>query len=947
MTRRTPPQTLSSLLLCLALGAGPGCGPQARLSAPGQIAPPAAPRRAWRPLQRPLRVLAAPAGVRTRHGGGAGWRARRAGAEIRGVRDLQAGGQGALLAIAAPGGADREAGRIWLRGDARLRLGQDRQGALRLRLVRGEARVSLFDDRAARLEGDRGPRRIDGQDLLLERIAGGALKVLPTARMPLAADWSLALLEDTTPRAGIGSLSSGGGTAQPMELRRVQIRSKLAGDAVELELEHVFHNPSPQRLEGTFRFPLPAGASLLGLAMEINGELMEGELVERRKARRTYEKIVDEMQDPALLEWEQGNTFKLRVFPIEPRSDKRIVIRLLAPLQRSPGGARLVLDTSSPRLQRRIPSFSVQFQGRTVLDEKDFRPGRQLVLPVPAALLPAGPVRERRADGLYTALRLRPDWDLLDRRSGAAGSVPPRDVVLVLDTSRSALESRRLALQTVRTLLAGLRPQDRFLVLAADVTVRGHADGLVPANRQQQSAALAFLQAIEPDGATDLGLALAQAARRLKDRGAAERAPQLVYIGDGTATWGETDPAALRRLASAALGELPLHAVILGKGASDTLLRDLAAAQGGRAAAPRTPLEVRRFALALAQAPGAPRLRAARAVAGEQDQVYPRQPQTLFPGDELELLVRTPPGQAPPRAVTLRGMHDGRPVTQVFPAVRVAPARQVAHRWARLHLAQLQATGAEREQVVQQSLRYGVMSRHTAFLVLESEEAYRQHQIARRQKEQRARDGQPRVSGGDLESVGLRRASMSPNEMQPGDPEIRIPAPADARSVVVVFPFGETKLAHYEPDLGLWTVRFLIDQDTAEGSYQVTARVTHADGRLELLSLPYQVDTRGPRLKLSVSRHPRDPQTLIIEARQLQEQDLHRVEVQLLQGTGGRVLRMWPAGGGRYRAWWRPGARLTGPLALRVVAVDRANNRTVVQASYDPRSGALTSEVQR
>jgi hypothetical protein len=165
--------------------------------------------------------------------------------------------------------------------------------------------------------------------------------------------------------------------------------------------------------------------------------------------------------------------------------------------------------------------------------------------------------------------------------------------------------------------------------------------------------------------------------------------------------------------------------------------------------------------------------------------------------------------------------------------------------------------------------------------------------------------------------------------------------------VVVVFPFGETKLAHYEPDLGLWTVRFLIDQDTAEGSYQVTARVTHADGRLELLSLPYQVDTRGPRLKLSVSRHPRDPQTLIIEARQLQEQDLHRVEVQLLQGTGGRVLRMWPAGGGRYRAWWRPGARLTGPLALRVVAVDRANNRTVVQASYDPRSGALTSEVQR
>ena len=44
---------------------------------------------------------------------------------------------------------------------------------------------------------------------------------------------------------------------------------------------------------------------------------MDGELVEIEKARKTYESIVDEMRDPALLEWEHGRTFKLRVFPIE------------------------------------------------------------------------------------------------------------------------------------------------------------------------------------------------------------------------------------------------------------------------------------------------------------------------------------------------------------------------------------------------------------------------------------------------------------------------------------------------------------------------------------------------------------------------------------------------------------------------------------------------------
>ena len=92
-----------------------------------------------------------------------------------------------------------------------------------------------------------------------------------------------------------------------------------------------------ERLEGTFRFPLPEGASLVGLAMEIDGKMMEGELVESDKARKTYETIVDEMRDPALLEWEHGTTFKLRVFPIEPHEDKRIVIRYVAPLRRELG----------------------------------------------------------------------------------------------------------------------------------------------------------------------------------------------------------------------------------------------------------------------------------------------------------------------------------------------------------------------------------------------------------------------------------------------------------------------------------------------------------------------------------------------------------------------------------------------------------------------------------
>src|SRR5262249_53533621 len=123
-----------------------------------------------------------------------------------------------------------------------------------------------------------------------------------------------------------------------LALERLSVRAETTGDVAEVAVEHVFRNDSEERLEGTFRFPLPEGSMLVGLAMEMDGKLVEGELVERDKARKAYEETVDNMLDPALLEWESGTSFKLRVFPIEPKATKRVVIRFVAPLHRAGDG---------------------------------------------------------------------------------------------------------------------------------------------------------------------------------------------------------------------------------------------------------------------------------------------------------------------------------------------------------------------------------------------------------------------------------------------------------------------------------------------------------------------------------------------------------------------------------------------------------------------------------
>ena len=80
------------------------------------------------------------------------------------------------------------------------------------------------------------------------------------------------------------------------------------------------------QLEGTFYFPLPADASLSRLAMYVDGKRMEGGMAERDYARNVYEEIVYRQQDPALLEWVDGSTFKMRVFPLEARQEKRLLL---------------------------------------------------------------------------------------------------------------------------------------------------------------------------------------------------------------------------------------------------------------------------------------------------------------------------------------------------------------------------------------------------------------------------------------------------------------------------------------------------------------------------------------------------------------------------------------------------------------------------------------------
>ncbi len=112
----------------------------------------------------------------------------------------------------------------------------------------------------------------------------------------------------------------------PLEVVYHNVDVKIDELSAITKIDQEFYNPTNFQLEGFYIFPVPKGAVINNFSMVINGKETKAELLDAEKARKIYEDIVRQMRDPALLEYSEQNIFKLRIFPIEPKSEKKISI---------------------------------------------------------------------------------------------------------------------------------------------------------------------------------------------------------------------------------------------------------------------------------------------------------------------------------------------------------------------------------------------------------------------------------------------------------------------------------------------------------------------------------------------------------------------------------------------------------------------------------------------
>jgi len=114
--------------------------------------------------------------------------------------------------------------------------------------------------------------------------------------------------------------------ANPMVLQDLSVDILVIGQTAVTTMEMTFYNPNSRVMEGEFQFPLADGQQVSRFALDINGKMREGVVVDKTAGRKAFEEIVRRGVDPGLLEKTEGNNFKARVYPMPAKGTRRVLI---------------------------------------------------------------------------------------------------------------------------------------------------------------------------------------------------------------------------------------------------------------------------------------------------------------------------------------------------------------------------------------------------------------------------------------------------------------------------------------------------------------------------------------------------------------------------------------------------------------------------------------------
>ncbi len=487
-----------------------------------------------------------------------------------------------------------------------------------VRVMRGAVRVHSTSGQSEEVK--------TGQEGLMHE--GDAPRVVPAVGLASAIGWSTlaedpSQVEEERALEGIGELRAhrpGEREEQerPLTLAHHGVTVRVAGNVARTTISETFRNDSDEVLEGVYRFPLPADARIASLALKVDGRWEEGAFVPKDRARRIWRGVIRNAtpeqrrlpteefiwvpgpwRDPALLEWQQGGRFELRIFPIPANGEREIRLTYEQNVRPHGEGRRYVYPMAhAADDSTRVGHFEVDVRvagqdtqassvgyplvatpdsgaQRFHYSSEDFRPAGDLIVdyrtqgedrelrwwtfgqaplpqgntagPVPPNNIVTAPATSTRES--QEVARLQREL-VADRRGYAVFALRPelpgwterreRDYLIVVDSSQSMVGERYARASRLATqMVTEMDRRDRVSVVTCDVECRGMEEGFVTPNAEGVAEVQDFLDKLDPAGASDLAANLRASlnlGRALQ--GSEARELHVVYVGDGLATVG-------------------------------------------------------------------------------------------------------------------------------------------------------------------------------------------------------------------------------------------------------------------------------------------------------------------------------------------------------------------------------------------------------------------------
>src|SRR5882762_1246615 len=175
---------------------------------------------------------------------------------------------------------------------------------------------------------------------------------------------SAVLARPSDARSGALLLKTEDGYADATRLG-IDVDLTVSGPTVRARVTQIFRNPTPNWMEATYVYPLPAGGAVDTLKMVVGDRVIVGDIKERQQARAIYEEAQRTGRKAALTEQERPNIFTNSVANIGPGETVLVQIEYQQPVRQNGGEFSL-----------RVPMVvGPRYNPASVVQSVDFQPG--------------------------------------------------------------------------------------------------------------------------------------------------------------------------------------------------------------------------------------------------------------------------------------------------------------------------------------------------------------------------------------------------------------------------------------------------------------------------------------------------------------------------------------------------------------------------------------------